>query len=163
MNKNEKILTISVIIGIMMIISIPSVMAQTDTIEIPSWIKIIAGAWYNDDVTDTEYADAMSFLIENNIIEIKSPLYMAMPEESEMVVNLNRQIDDLDTDKTDLENQVELLEKDNESLRDKAVTDDVLADLETMRQYFADADHERNMLKNENAVLQAELDALKQN
>lgn len=39
---------------------------------IPSWIKSVAGAWSNDGITDTEYQEAMIFLIEQDIIQINS-------------------------------------------------------------------------------------------
>ncbi len=38
--------------------------------EIPSWIKDVAGFWSNDESTDQEFGDAITFLIENEIIKI---------------------------------------------------------------------------------------------
>jgi len=35
---------------------------------IPSWIKIIAGAWYNDDINDNDFSNALEWMIQNNVI-----------------------------------------------------------------------------------------------
>jgi len=80
MNKNEKLSIISVatIVGIILI-SVPSISAQSDD-SIPSWIKVVAGAWSENEITDSEYRDAMTFLIEHEIITI--PGYGKIVEES---------------------------------------------------------------------------------
>lgn len=45
------------------------VYAETEN-PIPSWIKAVANAWGTDQITDSEYRDAMGFLIEQGIIQI---------------------------------------------------------------------------------------------
>jgi hypothetical protein len=40
---------------------------------IPSWIKNTAKFWANDQVTDTEFINALQFMIQNNIIQVSSP------------------------------------------------------------------------------------------
>lgn len=49
---------------------------------IPSWIKVIAGAWYNGELSDAEYVGAMEFLIEANIININGTKYDIMEAEA---------------------------------------------------------------------------------
>lgn len=44
---------------------------------IPSWIKSIASAWGNDQLTDTEFTEALEFLIESEIIVL--PNYQKIP------------------------------------------------------------------------------------
>jgi len=39
---------------------------------IPSWVKVIATAWGNNQISDDEYIQAMKFLISSGIIEIAS-------------------------------------------------------------------------------------------
>ena len=39
--------------------------------EIPNWVKSVAAAWANDEITDTDFTAAMKFLIENKIIIIE--------------------------------------------------------------------------------------------
>lgn len=70
MNKNEKILTISVIISIMIVLSTPSVIAQSESDVIPSWVKGVANFWVEGNITDSEFIEAIKFLIESEIIVI---------------------------------------------------------------------------------------------
>lgn len=69
MNKNKILGTIS-LVAILGLFLIPSITAQSDEYSIPSWIKVVAGAWSEDKITDSEYQDAMTFLIEHEIITI---------------------------------------------------------------------------------------------
>lgn len=87
-----------------------SVQAQEES-EIPSWIKIIAGAWFNDEIDDATFADAMEFLIENNIIQVENPINMAEPEESEIIINLNEQIEKLRIENDAIEESKDVLEE----------------------------------------------------
>ncbi len=59
------------------ILMIIPVYAQTDDYKIPSWIKLVAGAWYNDEINDDEYQNAMKFLIEEGVIKIDSVSYQS--------------------------------------------------------------------------------------
>lgn len=47
--------------------------AATDEQPIPSWIKLIAGAWVDGDVKDNEFKEAIEFLVEKDIIAIGIP------------------------------------------------------------------------------------------
>ena len=40
--------------------------------DIPAWVKNIAGFWADDQISDTEYANSISFLIDQQIIEVES-------------------------------------------------------------------------------------------
>lgn len=55
---------------------------NTDDNFIPSWIKSIASAWGNDQLTDTEFTEALEFLIESEIIIL--PNYQKIPTVSEL-------------------------------------------------------------------------------
>ncbi len=103
----------------------------------------------------------MSFLIENNIIEIKNPICMALAEESVQVQNMQKIIDDLENQKHSLESEITVLEENNELLFDKAVTDDVLADLETMRIRANDYNQQLAVVQIKYDTLKAELENLK--
>jgi len=54
------------------------VFAQEPDYAIPSWIKVVATAWGNGDLNDSEYRDAMIFLIEADIIKINPTSNTAM-------------------------------------------------------------------------------------
>jgi len=142
-------------------LSIP-VFAQESSNHIPSWIKVVAGAWYNNEIDDTTFSEAMSFLIENNIIEIRNPIYMALPEESEMIVNLNKQIqtlqnlnDQLEQEKDDLE---ENLTKENTELQQGYETE-----ILKLRKNWGNISQEKDILQMKYDLVKVELDTLKQN
>jgi len=69
--KKQILSTVSIaaIVGIILI-SVPNISAQSDNEEIPSWIKIIAGSWYKGEVSDTTFLNAMTSLIDSEIIVI---------------------------------------------------------------------------------------------
>ena len=59
--------TTILIIGIIFTIIIPaSIFAQEDTI--PDWVKGIAGWWSEDKISESEFINAMEFLITQKII-----------------------------------------------------------------------------------------------
>ena len=48
--------------------SIPNSFAETD---IPEWVKGIANFWVEGKISDSEFADAITFLIDNGILNVK--------------------------------------------------------------------------------------------
>ncbi len=50
-------------------VSITSISAQSNY-EIPSWIKGIAGFWVEDKISDAEFGEGLTFLINSGIIDI---------------------------------------------------------------------------------------------
>jgi len=73
-------------------VSIGSISAQSNY-EIPSWVKGIAGFWADGNITDEEFGEGLTFLIDSGIIQI--------PKIAE------------------LENRITELENENTELRDK--------------------------------------------
>lgn len=57
------------IISLIPLMLIPAYAVQ-DTTSIPSWIKVVAEAWSNDKLTDTEFKEAITFLIDAQVIKI---------------------------------------------------------------------------------------------
>lgn len=49
---------------------IPVYAQESTESSIPSWIKSIAGAWSNDQLTDIEFTEALEFLIESEVISL---------------------------------------------------------------------------------------------
>lgn len=137
------------------VLSVP-VFAQNESSDIPLWIKVVASAWVDDKIDDLEYKNAISFLIESNIIKIKNPFIVYEISETERIY-----IEQADKDSkyiTKLESRVNELEEKNESLSDKAVTDDVLLDLENMRIRANDYQQQLTDLQVEHDSLKAKLD-----
>ena len=64
-----KIILFSVIAVAMFGLVISSVSAQE---QVPSWVKNTAGWWATDAISETEFVNAIEFLIQNNIIVIES-------------------------------------------------------------------------------------------
>jgi hypothetical protein len=63
------IIAISVlIIGV----SITSISAQSQS-EIPDWVKGVADFWVKGNISDSEFGESISFLIEQNIIQVEIP------------------------------------------------------------------------------------------
>lgn len=65
----KKIIVISILAIILLSVSFTSISAQSKY-DIPSWIKGVAGFWSEGKITDEDFGDALSFLIDNDIITI---------------------------------------------------------------------------------------------
>lgn len=52
---------------------------STESNVIPSWIKSIASAWGNDQLTDTEFTEALEFLIESEVIVLPNYERITLP------------------------------------------------------------------------------------
>ena len=63
-----KIILFSVIVIAMFGLVIPSVSAQE---QVPSWVKNTAGWWATNAISETEFVNAIEFLIQNNIIVVE--------------------------------------------------------------------------------------------
>ena len=68
MQNKPIFLSIFVIVGIS-VIGINQSFGQTD-VEIPSWVKGVANFWVEDKINDGEFAEALEFLIDSNIIQL---------------------------------------------------------------------------------------------
>ncbi len=71
-------------------VSITSISAQSQY-DIPAWVKGVAGFWAEDKITDNEFGEGLSFLIDSQIIKVPKML--------------------------ELENRVNQLQNENEKLR----------------------------------------------
>ncbi len=65
--------------------------AKSSEYDIPAWVKGIAGFWVEDRISDKDFGDGLSFLINEDIIKVP------------LLQSLENQV-------TDLENQITLLE-----------------------------------------------------
>lgn len=54
------------------------VFGQTD-VEIPPWVKGVANFWVEDKINDGEFAEALEFLIDSNIIQLGDTKIMSDP------------------------------------------------------------------------------------
>jgi len=68
----RKILLFAVISVLIVSVSVTSISAQSQ-INIPAWVKGVANFWVEGNISDTEFGEAISFLIEQNIIRVEMP------------------------------------------------------------------------------------------
>lgn len=66
----KSLLALPILLGIIVLISVPSVMAQSESGEIPSWIKGVANFWIEGGINDAEFIEALEFMIDNNVIKL---------------------------------------------------------------------------------------------
>lgn len=158
--KKLLLLTLSVIAGIILI-SIPGVLAQSDTAVIPVWIKGVANFWVEGEINDVVFIDALEFLIESNIIEIRNPIYMTMPEESAQVQNLQERIDNYEIEKGMFESQINQLEEEMHTMESNEIVQEAIDNLAKMRDRSADFEQRLIQLQIKYNQLQAKYDKLK--
>ena len=72
----KHILVIFFSIAAISLVSLAS--AQSDSL-VPAWIKNTAGFWSNDQISDNEFLNAIKYLLENNIIILKSDEPVDLP------------------------------------------------------------------------------------
>ena len=65
----NKILIISVLAVVLLSVSVTSISAQSKY-DIPAWVKGVAGFWSEGKISNDEFGDGLSFLIDNNIIKV---------------------------------------------------------------------------------------------
>ena len=75
----KKILLFAVVSIVIASVSISSISAQSQY-EIPSWVKGIAGFWAEGNISDEEFGEGISFLIENQVIKV--PLVQKLIDEN---------------------------------------------------------------------------------
>jgi len=73
----KSLLVLPVILGIIVLISVPSVVAQSESDKIPSWIKGVANFWIEGGIDDADFIEALEFLIESGVIVL--PNYQKIP------------------------------------------------------------------------------------
>lgn len=57
------------------------VLAQENIQLIPSWVKSVAGYWSEDKIDDSEFIEALEFLIDNRVINLGGNVVVDMSEQ----------------------------------------------------------------------------------
>jgi len=79
--------TVFVILGILFsAVTIPSVFA-TESYSIPNWVKDVAGFWAEDLISDNEFGDGITFLIDKEILKV--PLIDLLKDENSILKEEN--------------------------------------------------------------------------
>jgi len=175
----KKIILITAIIPLLFI----PVFAQEPEYKIPSWVKVVAGAWANGGIDDVEYQNAMGFLIENGIISINNNPQIPQCPEVEIPIPNECEVQVI-TELNDQKyiQQIQILENYNQELlieseiKEDAIHVDYRIELDKIREerdnfqnqtrYYEEkhsiAESKRIQLQEHLDILQKELDDLKQ-
>jgi len=68
----KKILLFAVLSVVIVSVSVTSISAQSQS-EIPIWFKGVANFWVDGNISDSDFGESISFLIEQNIIQVEMP------------------------------------------------------------------------------------------
>lgn len=85
--------------------------------QIPEWVKGVASFWVEGNISDEEFGKAISFLIENDIIQVEIPDSKADKIVEQPTGPLLSQIDSLQLEISSLESEIDDLKSENSNLR----------------------------------------------
>ena len=131
----KKILLFAVISVLIASISVTSISAQSQS-DIPSWVKGVADFWVKGNISDSEFGESISFLIEQNIIQVEIP-------NSDEYQNINT-IRNLEVENKKLEVENRKLKQENaelQSLIDDLLGIDTLGTTDSYSEYLDNGCH----------------------
>jgi len=99
----KKILLLVVISVLIVSVSVTSISAQST--EIPSWVKGVANFWAEGNINDGEFGEAISFLIEQEIIKVDMPQQANNDALDRKISQLESENAKLRSENTNLKNQ----------------------------------------------------------
>jgi len=111
----EKILLFAVISVLIVSVSIISISAQSQA-DIPAWVKGVANFWVDGNISDSEFGESISFLIEQKIIQVEMP----ETDDFQKIDTIRRLVTEnkkLETENKNLKGDVAFLEAENKRLR----------------------------------------------
>ena len=74
--------------------------------DIPAWVKGVAGFWAEDKITDNDFGEAISFLIEQGIIKVDMPQQVNTEELNKKISQLESENAKLRSENTVLKNKI---------------------------------------------------------
>lgn len=87
--------TIGLLTGV---VSISNIANAQSTVTVPSWIQNIAGFWSSGDISDDEFVNAMTFLVEEGIMNIPN---VVSPVEAQTITSsledMNQRLEKIET------------------------------------------------------------------
>ena len=82
---------------------------------IPAWVKGVANFWVEGNISDSEFGESISFLIEQNIIQVELPLESGF-QNTDIIRNLEVENKKLQNEVKELKNKILSLEIQNKLL-----------------------------------------------
>jgi len=114
MKKIKKIATIfGISLSIILLTAI--IPSYSSSYDIPSWVKGVANFWVEGNISDNEFGEAITFLIEQEILRVEMP---NTADNSE----LQNKINQLESDKARLQNEITQLKGKNSQLQNELDT-----------------------------------------
>jgi len=113
----KKIKKIATIFGISLSIILLTVIipSYSSSYDIPSWVKGVANFWVEGNISDDEFGEAITFLIEQDILRVEMP---NTADNSE----LQNKINQLESEKARLQNEITQLKGKNSQLQNELDT-----------------------------------------
>ena len=96
-------------------VSITSISAQTQS-DIPSWVKGVADFWVKGNISDNEFGEAISFLIEQEILNVEIPQQANNLELEHKISQLESENTKLRLENTNLKNENSKLQSESNSI-----------------------------------------------
>jgi hypothetical protein len=110
--KHVFIVGLVVVLGLVMGISLN---ASAEESLIPAWVKGVANFWVEGNISDSEFGESISFLIEQNIITVELPLESGF-QNTDIIRNLEVENKKLQNEVKELKNKIISLEIQNNLL-----------------------------------------------
>ena len=151
----KSLLALPIILGIIVLISIPSVMAQSESEIIPNWIKGVANFWIEGGIDDADFIAALEFLIDVNVIKLGDNVVV----NNTMSVITAEQKNILDLTISQKEDRIKILESEVNVLNNKISSMPVIPSESAM---LVNLNERNETLQNLNDQLEQEKDDLEE-
>lgn len=90
-----------------------SVQVSADSTKIPSWVKGVANFWVQGNISDSEFGEAITFLIKQGILKVEMPALTN--DQSSLAV----QIQKLEQENSQLKSEIKNLQTEYKKLKDE--------------------------------------------
>jgi len=111
----KKILLFAVISVLIVSVSVTSISAQFQS-EIPPWVKGVANFWVEGNISDSEFGESISFLIEQNIIQVEMPNTDDEFQNTSRIRDLVVENKKLEAENKKLKNEISILKNENREM-----------------------------------------------
>lgn len=127
MKRKSILLTIILVISVSIVFS--AVSAQSKY-QIPSWVKGVAGFWAEGKISDSDFGEAITFLIEQGILKVEMP---NTKENSELRIKVSQ----IESENAKLQKELRELKEQNSKLQNELNTIQKSSSSSTTKQGFS--------------------------
>jgi len=111
----KKVLLFAVVSVLIVSISSATIYAQSQS-DIPAWVKGVANFWVEGNISDTEFGESISFLIEQKIIQVEMPNTDDEFQDTSRIRDLVVENKKLEAENRKLKNEISILKNENREL-----------------------------------------------